>query len=335
MGESGTTITCLICSSWDMDNRALKYFEAVAIAGSIRGASDKLHVAPSAISRKIGQLEEQLQVQLMTRLGRGVTLTEAGKELSRYIKELHIKENEFLAFLSDMQALKTGTLRLATGGGFIDDLIINVISNFSKKYPGVKVKLDVCGGDEVIHKVREEQVDLGLVLNCPVAPQIDFLHRELFQPIALIVNPDSEYGILETCPLKILPSVPLALLTQSFSIRQIVSQIESEHELELSPTLECNSFQALKLFALSGAGGTLLPEVCVEREIENGSLKAIPITPMSTITTSVDLIMRNGYEKTTSIEKITKDIINEMSVFNVTDLNEKYIESRKCSFNDI
>ncbi|PSW20317.1 LysR family transcriptional regulator [Photobacterium sanctipauli] len=305
-----------------MDNRALKYFEAVAKAGSIRGASEKLHVAPSAISRKIVQLEDQLHVQLVTRLGRGVTLTEAGKELTQYIKEMQVKENEFLAFLSDMQSMKTGTIRLATGGGFIDDLILNAISRFSKKFPGVQVKLDVCGGDEIIRKLREEQADIGLVLNCPTSPQIDFLHREIFQPLSLVVNPYSEFGQLEQCTGETLDSIPLALLDHSFSIRQIVSQIEDSHGCELWPTLECNSFQALKLFALSGAGGTLLPEVCVDRELKNGSLKAIPITLMPTEQTSVDLIMRHGHEKTVSIEKMTQEIIKGMTVFNIANQAE-------------
>ncbi|MGF1702659.1 LysR family transcriptional regulator [Photobacterium makurazakiensis] len=298
-----------------MDNRALKYFEAVANAGSIRGASEQLHVAPSAISRKIVQLESELEVQLITRLGRGISLTEAGKELTRYIKELHHKENEFLSYLTDMQELKTGTLRLVTGGGFIDDLILHSVTRFSKKYPGVKLKLDVCGGDDVIRKVRQEEADIGLVLNCPSTPQIDILHSEKFQPLSLIINPYSELNHLDKCSIETLKSIPLALLHNSFSIRQIVRQFELAHSFQLSPVLECNSFQALKIFALSGTGGTLLPEVCVEREIKNGSLKAIPIESMPFVDTSVDLIMRNGHEKTVCIQKMANEIITGMSVF--------------------
>ncbi|MCG6507207.1 LysR family transcriptional regulator, partial [Vibrio parahaemolyticus] len=55
-----------------MDERALKYFEVVAKTKSIRAASEVLHVSPSAISRKVSQLEAQLNVRLMDRIGRGV-----------------------------------------------------------------------------------------------------------------------------------------------------------------------------------------------------------------------------------------------------------------------
>jgi DNA-binding transcriptional LysR family regulator len=85
---------------------------------------------------------------------RGVEKTEAGDQLMNYIKGLRLREDDFMARLSDMHDLRAGTMRIACGGGFIGDLITNAITRFSSKYPGIRYVLNVAAGDEVLRRVR-------------------------------------------------------------------------------------------------------------------------------------------------------------------------------------
>jgi DNA-binding transcriptional LysR family regulator len=66
-----------------MDFHRLRYFVAVASAGSIRGAADILHISPAALSKAIKLLELELKIQLVTPSGRGILVTERGRELAR------------------------------------------------------------------------------------------------------------------------------------------------------------------------------------------------------------------------------------------------------------
>ncbi len=299
-----------------MDKRALKYFETVAKLGSIRGASEVLHVAPSAISRQIKQLEGQLNVPLLERLGRGVEVTAAGSQLVRHIKDIQLREDDFLARLSDMQGLRIGTLRIATGGGFINDLLTGAIASFSKQHPGIRFILNVCGGDDVMRQVRDDDVDLGLVLNASSDPQFETLLSCRFPPLNLIVHPNNPLSTLSTCSFLHVQSTPLALLNESFSIRQLVSHLEAEHSIRFQPLLECNSFEALKVFVLAELGGTLLPAFCAAREIQSGILTAVPLEQIPHHNPSVDLIIRKGREPTTGILTISEHIKKHMVAFN-------------------
>ncbi len=299
-----------------MDRRALKYFFVVAKLSSIRAASNELHVAPSAISRQIKSLEEQLHVSLLNRLGRGVEVTAAGDQLVRYIKALQLHEDDFLARLSDMQELRIGCLRIATGGGLMNDLLTGAISHFWKRHPGIRFVLNICGGDDIIRQVRDDEVDLGLVLNSPADPQIEKLLSCRFPPLNLIVQSEASLSTLSSCSLAQLQSIPLALLNKSFSLRQSVQQLEDEYGVQFQPLLECNSFETLKVFTLNGQGGTLLPTVCIAREIENNTLKAIPLEAAQPNRSSVDLIIRRGRKHTAGIQAIRQYMKDYMVVFN-------------------
>lgn len=64
-----------------MDFTALRYFSATAHSRSIRAASDRLHVSPSAISRQIAKLEHELRTPIFDRRAQGMKLTPAGEVL--------------------------------------------------------------------------------------------------------------------------------------------------------------------------------------------------------------------------------------------------------------
>ena len=66
--------------------RFLRYADEVARAGSIRQAAERLHVAPSAVNRRIQDIEEELGTPIFERLPRGMRLTTAGELFMRYVR---------------------------------------------------------------------------------------------------------------------------------------------------------------------------------------------------------------------------------------------------------
>lgn len=299
-----------------MDDRGLKYFEAVVRLGGIRGASELLHVSPSAISRQIKLLESQLKVRLLERIGRGVGVTSAGERLMDHIKSVHRLEDDFRALLCDMEGLRVGTIRIATGGGFISDLITGAIASFSKTYPGLRYVIHVVGGDEVVRRVRDDDVDLGLTMNCPSNPQIEILKSCPCQPLSLIVHPKDALAKRRQFSFLELQSQRLALLNDSFNVSQLLRRSEVEYGIRLQPVLESDSFESLKLFVLAGLGATVLPAFCVSKELREGSLKLVPLKQSRKTNTSVDLIIRRGREHTARILAIASHIEKHMAAWN-------------------
>jgi DNA-binding transcriptional LysR family regulator len=306
-----------------LDERALKYFEVVVQARSIRRASDILHVAPSAISRKICALEKHLGVRLLDRMGRkGVEKTGAGDELIQYIKELRLREDDFLGHLSDLNELRVGTLRVASGGGFISDLITNVLTSFSKQYPGIRYILNVCPGDEVLRRVRDDGADLGLLLSYPSPastvriPQVETFLSCSFQPLSLIVNSQDPLSKLDDIAFPQLQSHTLALLNDSFIINHLIRTFEAQHHIRLRPMLECDSFDSITAFLLAGLGVSILPAYCVSNEIKNKTLTAIPLKDVRHNNLSFELVVNTEREHSDGIIAFSEHMRENMLAFN-------------------
>ena len=71
-----------------MDLRQFKYFLRIAELGSVSRAAESLHVAQSALSRHVANIEAEFGQALLLRTGRGVALTPDGEELARYARAM-------------------------------------------------------------------------------------------------------------------------------------------------------------------------------------------------------------------------------------------------------
>ena len=92
--------------------RFLKYFDEVARAGSIRQAAERLHVAPSAVNRRIQDLEEELGVPLFERLPRGMRLTSAGELFVQYVRSRASALDEVRSEIEELQGLRRGSVKV-------------------------------------------------------------------------------------------------------------------------------------------------------------------------------------------------------------------------------
>ena len=152
------------------DRRILYFFEAVRL-GSVRAAADFLDVAPSAVSRQIAQLEHELSAPLLERHRRGVKPTEAGDRVLGYYRQRLSQQEVLLESLQALRGLQSGAVVLAIGEGFIGGLGAP-LTEFSTLYPKVALQVNVCGTNEVIRQVVEDEAHLGLVFNPPADPKI-------------------------------------------------------------------------------------------------------------------------------------------------------------------
>jgi LysR family transcriptional activator of nhaA len=90
----------------------LRYFWMVAKSGSIASASKHLHLTPQSISGQLGELENNLGVELFRRVGRGLELTETGRRIFSYADEIFALGNELLEITLDQTAKKSLPFRV-------------------------------------------------------------------------------------------------------------------------------------------------------------------------------------------------------------------------------
>lgn len=123
----------------NLDLTALRSFVAVADAGGVTRASGFLNLTQSAVSMQIKRLEEALDLELLDRSGRGVTLTAAGEQLLSYARRmLHLNDEVWTRLTCDSYE---GELVLGVPHDIVYPVIPQVLQRFAAGYPRMRVRL--------------------------------------------------------------------------------------------------------------------------------------------------------------------------------------------------
>jgi DNA-binding transcriptional LysR family regulator len=292
--------------------RLVFLFEAIQ-RGTMRAAAEALDIAPSAVSRQITLLEEELSIPLIERHTRGVKPTEAGRLLLEYYREQRSHQNDLLSHLQELRGLRSGTVRIALGEGFVSDLMAGPLTRFSKDYSTISIVLDVAGTDELVRRVSEDEADVGLVFNPPPDAKIVSLASSK-QPVQAIVGPD--FPLLgKTGPFRIADflSYPLALNHPTYGMRHILQLVEQTEKVRMTPNLTTNSFYILKQFVRLQLGVTFLPTFVAAEELAAGELFALPIRQPILENAEAHLIKRAGRRLSFAANKMLQYMATGMS----------------------
>ncbi|MDP2620321.1 MAG: LysR family transcriptional regulator [Hyphomicrobiales bacterium] len=270
-----------------------RYFLEVARAGSIRAAADRLHIAPSAVSRKIRQLERDLGARLLERRARGVILTEAGTVYARYALDAVHSLQRVQSELELLRGLQRGHIGIAAVEGVIADLLAPVVAQFRRKFSGITFSITVRGTDEVARAVRDGNTDIGLAFYAEPHENLQFVERSP-DPICAVLAPDHPLALRTSLYLTEVMSEPLAIPVSSFGIRHMIDAECQNLSRQISPVLETNSIETMRGFARDGAGITFLTRISVWRDLSAGRLVAVPMSDASFRKATIDLIVMAG-----------------------------------------
>ncbi|KFD22537.1 transcriptional regulator [Tatumella ptyseos ATCC 33301] len=291
------------------DHRIKYLFEAVRLK-SVRAAADYLNVAPSAVSRQISQLEQELFTPLIERHRRGINPTEAGERLLEYHHQ-HVAQQELLLdSLQSLRGLHSGSITLAIGEGYIDS-VSTIISAFSCRYPGIRIQVEVCGSNEVIRAIAEDEAHIGILFN-PARDTKLRSHQSFIHPLCVIAHPEHPIAsVNERIEMHTLTQYRIALTRVSHGIRQIVTVVEEDTGISLDPTLVCNNLMLLKTYARDG-GLTLLPSFMVEKEVADKQLVALPLHHNFFSATETHIVTRLGRQLGSGVNKLLQQILSTL-----------------------
>lgn len=271
----------------------LKYFVEVARSGSIRGASEKLHVAASAISRHIQIFEEDAGAPLFDRHARGMGLTAAGEIYLRYAQSVLSEGDNTQLEIDALKGLKRGHIRICSIEGVIPGPLFDVLLNFRRKFPEITYSVRAMGNHTIMQAVRDGEADIGVAFqSSPVAGV--HIARRIPDPLRVICVRRHALAKNKTVALREIAKYPLALPDRTFGIRQVMDAACHVHQLRVDIALETNSIEALRSFARSGSGITILPSLAAKADIEANRVAAIPVSDPMLSASSVDICTREG-----------------------------------------
>lgn len=255
----------------------LYYFWQVARQGNLTQTAQKLHISQSALSSQIKQLEASLQVELFTREGRKLILTESGYHALSYADDIFKNGEELEKLLTTGTALPSAPLRI----GILSTISRNFIDQFIQpliQQNDCRFSLQSMSQTGLLHALTELQVDMALT-NIPVRTshlnhwQSRVLAR---QPVAIIgpsgLDLTDEFGESYCRRRWVLPygENPLRAAFDAFA---------AQYRLLPEIVAESDDMAMLRLLTRDTGALAVMPEVVVQDEIDSGELKSYMMLP--------------------------------------------------------
>lgn len=256
---------------------AMRYFLAVAEAGSIRSASRELNVAASAINRQVLWLEDALGLQLFDRVGRRLRLSQAGELLLAHIRRTYSDFEGTVAELDALKGLRRGTVTIASVESVAEQLLPAVISSFRKSYPGIHVSVSISSSKEAARKVEAAEADVGFTFDPPETSALTIaFHHDLV--IGALMRPDHPLAASKELGLQDCLGYPLALPAEGLSLRTRIDVVRA-HIPGVSRTyVEANSLRLMRVLAREDQVIGFQTRIGCEDELASGSLVFKPLS---------------------------------------------------------
>ncbi len=272
-----------------MDERRLRYFLAVVDEGGVTRAAARVRIAQPSLSQALRSLEAELGADLFDRIGRGVRLTTAGRQLVGPARRVLRAMDEARDAVAGVSELRAGTLELATLPTLAVDPMAVLIGRFRERYSGIRVQVKEADSAEgLLAMVGERACDLGAA-HLPLRREGLKDHPLGEQELLFILPP----GSTSSQPLRPaeLAEIPLIVTPPGTSTRILLDQALAAVGVTPRIAVETAAREAILPLVLSGAGAALLPAPLARDAGQSG---AIVRAARPAITRRIGLVYRDA-----------------------------------------
>lgn len=151
-----------------MELRQIKYFIEVANMEHVTDAAVNLHVAQSAVSRQIANLEDELNVKLFNREGRNVKLTTVGRLFLEHAEMALLEIDHAVEKVKEFLNPETGVIRVGFPNSLSANTLPSVISSFRQQYPNISLQVQQGGLRYLLQSVIKGSLNLAFITPVPM-----------------------------------------------------------------------------------------------------------------------------------------------------------------------
>jgi DNA-binding transcriptional LysR family regulator len=194
-----------------LDIRNFAGFVAAAELMNFTLAARRLNITQSALSRQIAALEAYLGVELFEKAGRNVRLTPRGEALLSKVNDVLLADRRLRLSADDLGRGETGVLKIGACSQLIERYLPNFLKHWSRRHPGIDIRMEDGGGPELAGKLRDGAVHLTISAR-PSAP-IDLFETLLLGKLGFVALATGDFLSRPDMPIEIADLLEFPVLT--------------------------------------------------------------------------------------------------------------------------
>jgi DNA-binding transcriptional LysR family regulator len=258
----------------DIDLRRLRFFVEVVRQGGFSQAAKVVFATQPTVSKAVKQLEDDLGMPLLDRVGHRSELTAAGEIVYRRAVSLLSEGEDLVAEIDELRGLKRGTLRLGFPRMGSSSLFAAMFASFRRRYPGVEVKLAVHDGRRLEEILRAGELDLAALMH-PITQGFDWQDVRT-EPLVVLLPRAHALAGRKAVGIAKLAELPFILFEEGFALNELI--LGACRDNGFTPWIAARSSQVDFIFELvaAGAGVAFLPRVLAELR-SHRSVRCVPL----------------------------------------------------------
>jgi DNA-binding transcriptional LysR family regulator len=257
----------------------LRIFVAVADRGHVTRAAAALGITQSAASAAIAALESRYRSRLFNRVGRGIELTETGRQFLQEARAVLDRASVARSVLEDLAGSPTGAILIAASHTIASYWLPRRLAAFHAANPGVRLDVVIRNTREVESAVADGEAHLGLVEGPTQHRSLARLRVDTDRPLLVVAAdhpplPRNKLGQID------LRAIPWVIREEGSGTRRVLEDLAAHEGLSLD---DLNIFlvlpgnEAIREAVEAGAGATIISEHVVASALTVGTLRAHPI----------------------------------------------------------
>lgn len=271
--------------------RQLEIFLAIVSAETTAAAASRLSLSQSAVSAALKALEAAYDVELFDRIGRQLVLNAVGHRVRVHAEALVSRARELDAEL--MGEGQTGDLALAASYTIANHLAVDYLAMWLKRYPDAKLDIATGNSPDIVSRVLNHEVDLGMIENEITHPDIELIPW-LGDELLVFCRPDHALATKS-------PITDDDLLEAHWILREKGSGARSQFDLTFSALLpqmrvflEFQHNQPIERAIEQGLGIGCLSDRVLQPMIDAGKVVALDLNECYTMKRRFFFVARRG-----------------------------------------
>lgn len=251
----------------------LKQFEAlywISQLGSFRAAAEHLHITQPAISVRIRELEQALNLELFDRSSYRAKLTAKGRDFVQFADRLHRLGMAIEQRCRQGGAL-WGTIRLGVCDSFALTCLPELLKEIERGFPDVRLELDIDHSVELESKLHKRQLDAAFLTQASPLPGLVIDHLAALE-LGWAANPKLGLPDRPLRPVD-LQAIPILTTPRASLLHRDITEWFEAAAFEPTHISTCNSLSIMVRLATSGYGIALLPVVIIGEELQSDALR--------------------------------------------------------------